>query len=214
MRLFLSSYRTGLHSEALLQLLGDVKKVAVITNAKDYKPPDERKIKVDELLDFFRSINVEPTEIDLRSLFGKAKADGQLSSCDFIWLAGGNVFLLRRALRYTKLDTLIVDQVKMGSLIYGGESAGAIIAGPTLNYSEMEGHEDSPDFLAEGYKSEVIWEGLGLVDYVPVPHFQDPDYGSEIDGYTDRLEQAKIPHKDMTNDQAIVVNGDKEEFLK
>jgi hypothetical protein len=42
MRLFLSSYRAGNYPDKLADLFGKTK-VAVISNAKDYKSPGERK---------------------------------------------------------------------------------------------------------------------------------------------------------------------------
>src|SRR3569833_642059 len=136
MKLFLSSYRAGTHNAELLKLLGGIKKVAFISNAKDYKSPDERQEKIKENFDFWRSISIEPTEIDLRPHFNKPGAEALLDGFEFVWMAGGNVFLLRRALKYTGLDKSLVEKVKNGELIYGGESAGAILAGPTLRHSE------------------------------------------------------------------------------
>jgi dipeptidase E len=216
MRLFLSSYRAGKHDDKLREFIGKIDKVAVVTNAKDYKTLEGRKIRIEENFDYWRSMSVKPAEIDLRPYFHKPGAEKLLSKHNFIWLAGGNVFLLRRALSYTGLDHYFYDALRKNEIILGGESAGAIIMGPTLKYSEMEadGHEDSPDIVPEGYRAEVIWEGLDLIDYVPVPHYQDPDYGPEIDEYIARLEKAGLPYKAMTNDQAIIINGDKEEFLE
>lgn len=214
MRLFLSSYRAGRHDQELLKFLGGIKKIGYISNAKDYKDPArrERDTRID--LDYWRSIGIEPTEIDLRPFFGKSGAENLLSDHKFIWLSGGNVFLLRRALKYTGLDKYLVDKVRDGSIIYGGESAGAILAGPTLRESELSTDEDSPNFIPEGYEKEIIWEGLGLVDFVPMPHHRTPDYGTEIGEYMKRLDKISVPHKEMTDAQAIVIDGDKEEFLE
>lgn len=214
MRLFLSSYRAGAHDKELLKFLGDIKKIAVITNAKDYKTPEDRREKIEDNFNYYCSIGLEPTEIDLRPFFGKADNEALLNGYQFVWMAGGNVFLLRRALRYTGLDNLLVDKVRDGSVIYGGESAGAIIAGPTLKHSEMDTDEDSPSFVPDGYRKETIWDGLDLVDYVPVPHYQSGEYTAEIQHYIDRLDADRIAHKEMTDDQAIVIDGDKREFLK
>ena len=215
MRLFLSSYRAGRHDDKLLAFLGKIDKVAVITNAKDYKTPEGRKIRVDENFEYWESLGIKPTEIDLRPHFHKPNAEDLLSKHNFIWLAGGNVFLLRRALKYTDLDRYFYDAVRKNEIILGGESAGAIVMGPTLKFSEMEadGHEDSPTIIPNGYESRIIWDGLNFINYVPVPHFHDADYGSEIDNYINRLKKAGLPYKPMTNDQAIMVNADKEEFL-
>ncbi|HEU4607243.1 MAG TPA: Type 1 glutamine amidotransferase-like domain-containing protein, partial [Chitinophagaceae bacterium] len=190
-------------------------KVAVVTNAKDYKTPQEREVKVKELLEYLSDLGLRTTEVDLRKYFSNhAALEKTLKKYQAIWLAGGNVFLLRRALKQSGLDKILYDKVRKNELIYGGESAGAIVAGPTLKFSEMEGDEDDPQYIAEGYDSKVLWDGLNFVNYVPVPHYLDSDYGADIDEYIERLNNAGIAHKNMTNAQAIIINGDKEEFLK
>jgi dipeptidase E len=213
MRLFLSSYRAGEHDVDLKEFIGGINKVAVITNAKDYKRPQDRNIKVQENFDYWRSIGLKPTEIDLRLYFHGPGAEKFLARHNFIWLAGGNVFLLRRALKYSGIDKYLGDAVRKNEVILGGESAGAIIMGPTLKYSEMDNVEDSPHFIPDGYDQKIIWEGLDFITYVPVPHYQDPGYGSEIDGYIRRLEQHDIPHRKITNDQAVTINGYDEKLL-
>lgn len=214
MRLFLSSYRAGNHSEKLLGLLNGIDEVGIISNAKDYHEPLRRAQRMDEVYDFFKSVGVVLHEIDLRPYFSKGNSSEELSKHKFIWLAGGNIFLLRRALEYSGAVSYLTKTVKDASLILGGESAGAVVLGPTFRGFEMEGNADNPNFIPESYKSEVIWEGLGLVSYVPIPHCGGEDYGSEVSRIIKQFDRDKIPHKDMTDDQAIMVSGDKEEFLE
>jgi dipeptidase E len=213
MRLFLSSYRAGKHDDKLREFIGSIDKIAVITNAKDYKTPEDRRTKIEDNFNYYRSIGLEPTEIDLRPFFHKTGAEKLLSRHNFVWLAGGNVFLLRRALKYSGLDKFLYDEVRQNEIILGGESAGAIIVGPTLKYSEVDTDEDSPNYIPEDYDKEIMWEGLDLLAYVPVPHYQTPDYVG-IDDYIKNLSKEGIPYKKMTDDQAIMINGDKEEFLE
>ena len=213
MKLFLSSYRAGNHEDKLLNLLGNTKKMATITNSKDYKSPAEREARIKENSEYWQSVGLESVEIDLRPYFNKTGAEGLLDGHDFVWLAGGNVFLLRRALSYTGLDQFLSKKIRNNEIILGGESAGAIIMGPTLKHSEVDTYEDSPNFVPDPYQKETIWEGLRLVDYVPVPHYKTPGYIG-IDEYIEKLEKEKIPYKKMTDDQAITIDGDKTEFLK
>jgi dipeptidase E len=213
MRLFLSSYRAGKYDNELLQLVGKGTEIAYISNAKDYKEPADRQAKIEENFGYWRSIGLKPVEIDLRPYFHKPGAEKLLAKHNFIWLAGGNVFLLRRALSYTGLDRHFYDAVRKNEIILGGESAGAIIMGPTLRHSEVENDlEDSQHYAPEPYSKEVIWEGLELIDYVLVPHYKSGGYIG-IDEYVANLEKDKIPYKTMTDDQAIVINGFDEKFL-
>src|SRR6266404_1524887 len=117
MRLFLSSYRAGKHDNELREFIDGINEIAVITNAKDYKAPEDRQLKIEENFDYYRSIGLEPTEIDLRPYFHKPGAERLLAKHNFIWLAGGNVFLLRRALKYSGLDRYLGDKVRKNEII-------------------------------------------------------------------------------------------------
>lgn len=209
MRLFLSSYRFGDCSDALIELLGETDKVGVITNAKDYKSAMERTKSVQDVFDSFKELGINPYEIDLRAYF--KYPDGLRSVLDaysFVWLAGGNTFVLRRALKATGADELLRSYVRENKLIYGGESAGAVLAGPSLQGVEFG---DDPYVVPEGYSDEDIWDGLGLVPYSIVPHYE-----SDWEGYErmiEVLEEADIPYKALNDHQVIVVSGDSEKVL-
>ena len=132
--------------------------------------------------------------IDLRDTDGEALRQA-LAVHDILWLAGGNTFMLRAELHRSGLDSLIPDLLKDGK-VYCGESAGAIIAGTTL-----EGSEDADDpELAD----EKIVDGLGLVDAVIVPHADNPEYVPYVSHMKKRY--AKNPHVIYLNDdQAFVL---------
>jgi dipeptidase E len=100
MRLFLSSYRAGDYPDKLIQLFGKNCKVAVITNAKDDKISSERHESVAEVINFLRELGFKPIEIDLRKYFKESNfSKKDLKNYQAIWLAGGNTFVLVRALK-------------------------------------------------------------------------------------------------------------------
>ena len=82
---------------------------------------------------------------------------------------GGNIFVLRRAMRASGFDTVIRELLEADAIAYGGYAAGAVVAGPSLR-----GHElmDDPWELPEGYDDPLIWHGLGLTPFAIVPHFR------------------------------------------
>ena len=49
-----------------------------------------------------------------------------------IWVNGGNVFLLRRAMQQSGLDNVIIERKSDDGFVYSGYSAGACVVGPTL----------------------------------------------------------------------------------
>src|SRR5690606_29223683 len=56
-------------------------------------------------------------------------------------------------------------------IVYGGFSAGAVVAAPTLRGIDLM---DDPAEVPAGYESQATWDGLGLIDYSIVPHFRSP----------------------------------------
>jgi dipeptidase E len=204
MQLFLSSYRFGNFESGLLEIVGDDAHVAVITNAKDDKEASERLASVKDLFNSFSGIGVTPHELDLRRYFGNSEDLAlELDKYDFVWLAGGNTFVLRRALKYSGADTIISERVRDNSLLYGGESAGAIVATPTLKGVEFG---DDPYVIPDGYVDEEIWDGLGLVPFCIVPHYESGWEGDER--MIDTLESEGLPYKTLTDAQVLMISDD------
>jgi dipeptidase E len=202
--MFLASYRFGSHAEVLLRLLGDIKTVGVIANAKDDQAIEQRKQSVLELFDSFTELGLAPKEIDLRPFFGHddllAK---ELEKYEFVWVAGGNTFVLRKALKLSGADELLTDMIRKDEVFYGGESAGAIIATPSLDGVEFE---DDPDVVPAGYTDEEVWDGLGLVPYAIVPHY---DSGMEgVERMVEILEETAVPYKTLNDLQVLIVEGE------
>ena len=172
MRLYLSSERLGERAGALLAMVNGPR-VAVIANGYDGASAMAREIYRAEVYDpigEFKSLGLEPSEVDLRAHFGDAASLRQrLASYDLVWVMGGNSFVLRRAMKQSGFDTVIRDMLDRDAIAYGGYAAGAVVAGPSLR-----GHElmDDPFELPEGYDEPLIWSGLGLTPFAIVPHYQ------------------------------------------
>jgi dipeptidase E len=108
MRLYLSSFRIGSRPDELLALLRGGRRAALILNADDYKTPEDRAASLLRELEELRSIGLEPQEVDLRGFFGRPDAlRGHLVTVDLLYVRGGNVFVLRRALHQSGADRII-----------------------------------------------------------------------------------------------------------
>ena len=175
MRLYLSSYRLGDRGGALLALLGSGKRAAVIENAQDHLDPAERERRRNETHDpaaELAGLGIAASDLDLRDFFGQpARLAAQLAGFDLIWVAGGNAFVLRRAMQRSGFDTLIVDLLDRDEIVYGGYSAGAVVAGPSLAGIDTF---DDPHAVPPGYDPDPVWDGLGLIDFTIVPHYRSP----------------------------------------
>lgn len=175
MRLYLSSYRIGDRAGSLLALLGSGKRAAIVSNALDNISSTARSIYRDEVYDphmELASLGLVTEELDLRRYFGEAEAlREKLGEFDLVWVMGGNAFVLRRAMKQSGFDDVITGMLERDEIVYGGFSAGAVVATPTLRGIELM---DDPAEVPAGYDPEVVWDGLGLIDHSVVPHFRSP----------------------------------------
>lgn len=192
-----------------MRLMGRGARLCVITNAKDDKADNERQESVDEVLAYLSSLDFVVSELDLRAYFqGDHNWLEYLADYDGVWLAGGNTFVLRRALDAAGLVEPLTEQVRTGKLTYGGESAGAIMATPSLTGVQ---YGDDPDVLPSDYAAVTPWQGLGLIETHLVPHFS-----SDWDGVAEMvvaLEAAGRSYYTLIDDQVFVVDGERAERL-
>jgi dipeptidase E len=170
--LYLSSERLGERAGALLAMVNGPR-VAVIANGYDGSSSMARDIYRSEVYDpiaEFRSLGLEPQELDLRAHFGDAQSLRQrLGGYDLIWVMGGNSFVLRRAMKQSGFDNVVRDLLETDAVAYGGYAAGAVVAGPNLRGLELM---DDPFELPEGYDEPLVWSGLGLTPFAIVPHYR------------------------------------------
>ncbi len=175
MRLYLSSYRIGDRAGSLLALLGGCKRAAIIENALDVFSPQAREVYRAEAYDpatELASLGIAASLLDLRHYFGRPEAlRAELSRFDFVWVTGGNAFVLRRAMKQSGFDDVILDMLGHDEIVYGGFSAGAVVAAPSLVGLHLM---DDPDSVPLGYDAETVWDGLGLIDHAIVPHYRSP----------------------------------------
>lgn len=215
MRLFLSSENLGNYPEMFLRLVGHNHKVGMIENAKDDWPEDERAAKVKQHMDQFVEQGFKPVDIDLREFFGRSSELKKLiEALDGVFVHGGNTFILRRAMAASGLDEILQKLVLSGHLAYGGSSAGSCVAAPTLHGIDR-GDRPSPEAVPDNYPvRETIWEGLNFVPFMVVPHYTSEWFRQDALATEKALKRQGLPFKILEDGQVIVINGDKEEFLK
>jgi len=108
MKLYLSSFRLGNNPQRLADLFGNNKNIAVIGNAIDYKLQDEREKSISQEILCLRDLGLNPEEFDLRNYFNdNSKLDYNFTKFGGVWIRGGNVFILRRAMYQSGFDKLI-----------------------------------------------------------------------------------------------------------
>ncbi|OYN92369.1 Type 1 glutamine amidotransferase-like domain-containing protein [Parenemella sanctibonifatiensis] len=174
MRLYLSSFRLGDHTQALTELAPPPGPAVVIANAIDAAPSEDRAKRVAEELDRVAGLGYEVSELDLRDhLSDRAGLADRLAAAELVWVRGGNVFVLRHLLAVTGADAMIVEHLARDTFCYGGYSAGPCVLGPHLRGLEIC---DPVAELTEAYGAQARFDGLGVLDRVVVPHLDSPDH--------------------------------------
>jgi dipeptidase E len=206
LRLYLSSFRLGGRPGELVRLLGGGTRMAVVANAGDLKPPEERAAAVARELADLAALGLDAAELDLREHFGGG--DGlaaRLAGLDGLWVRGGNAFVLRRAFRQSGLDALLPGLLARDALVYAGYSAGAAVLAPSLRAVELV---DDPGSVPEGYDPAVVWDGLGLLAHPVLPHYRsDHPESPDAERAVQRLIDDHVPFVALRDGEAIVRDG-------
>lgn len=208
MKLFLSSEGVP-RPDVLKELFGsslDTVKVALINNAQDSYPSLTAKEREFKLEESFHSLGFQAVPVDLRAYEGKTRELAeQLRACKLIWCSGGNVFWLRYVMKLSGFDTIIKTLLTEG-IVYGGWSAGAVVAGPSLKVIDLM---DDPHVAPE-----IIWDGLGLTDFFVWPHWDKEKYLPLQD---EALEQMKLlPYESirLRDGEVIIVEDGQKRIVK
>jgi dipeptidase E len=207
MKFFLSSFNIGNQPDKLREILGSNLTALVITNAGDGWD-SYRSQQLPRFIQDLAAIGIRAKELDLRKYFGKTKKlQEKLSDVGLIWVTGGNTFILRRAMFESGLDKILPDLLRSNKIVYGGFSAGICVLSPSLQGVHLA---DEPKDIPEGYNKEIIWDGLGLIDFYIVPHFQSGhDESLLADKVVEYYENRKLPYQTLVDGEALLIEDDK-----
>lgn len=180
----------------------------------DAAPADLREEGVQRELLALRGLGFAAEELDLRDYF----LDGfrlatDLRPYDVVWLRGGNVFMLRYALARSSADVELSRLLQKDAVVYSGYSAGPCVLAPSLRGLETV---DNPDVVPEVYGDPPIWDGLGVLDYVIVPHVDSPDH-PESDGLglvADLYRSTGVSHRTLRDGEVLVIDGDSDSICR
>ncbi len=128
----------------------------------------------------------------------------KLLNSDIIYIGGGNTFYLLQELKRSGADMIIREQIALGKA-YIGESAGAVVAAPRIDYIEdMDDRAAAPDL------SDC--SALGLVDFYPLPHMNSFPFkrASRMIAEKHSNDLKLLP---ITNRQAVCVYGNEIKIL-
>jgi len=205
MRMYLSSFRLGNKPEALLELVGDDRRAAIVMSALD-NFPDQRAQWLRAQSRALTQLGFSVSELDLRTYFGRESELRQFAlNVSTFWINGGNAFIARRAMKQSGFDRLIKDALARDTHVHAGFSVA-----PAICYRSMRGLEltDDPNDVPEGYDPTIVWEGLDLLPHAIAVHYQsDHSESNSTDCEIAFYEAHGIPYQALRDGEALVVSG-------
>ncbi len=192
MKLYLSSYKLGDKTEFLKSHIEEYgNKIAYIANALDFTNPniERRNETISSDIKNLSEVGFDVEVLDLKDYFsdfsngaskGATKLKSKLAAISAIWVSGGNTFILRQAMKLSGLDEIIINDLSTRTdFLYAGYSAGICVLSPDLIHLQTV---DNPDERPYKENTEIIWEGLNIIDFAILPHYDsDHPESAEID---------------------------------
>ena len=160
--------------------------------------PEKQTFFVEAAKKSFATLGMVIDELEL-SQATPTEIRQKLESNDVIYVTGGNTFFLLQELKKSGADILIQQQVA-GGKIYIGESAGAVVASPNIEYIKaMDDVKKAPELES--------FQALNLVDISPVPHYASFPFKEVVENIITNYDTdlKLIP---ISNKQAILIDGD------
>lgn len=204
MKLYLSSYHLGNTPKKLINLTENNKNAAILINALDFSTDLERKKEsIKKETTELKNLGFKPEVLDLRKYFLKPfSLQKKLSNYGFIWVMGGNVFILRKAMKLSGFDKWLIKSKNNNNLIYGGYSAGVCVLSPSLKGIELV---DNPNLVVPGYPKKIIWRGIGLINWSFAPHYKSNHPESQkINKVIEFYKKNNLPFKALRDGEIII----------
>ena len=137
----------------------------------------------------FKKLGAIVTEIDI-STEAYSTIQSVFEDADVIYFTGGNSFFLMDQLRKTRTDGLLKKELANGKLMIG-ESAGAIICAPSIQYIDYSQEDDA---------------GLNLIDFYVLPHFLTAPFKKVTEKIITEFSDLNLCP--INNRQGIVIDGE------
>ncbi len=203
MKFYLSSFKLGNNYGDLKRLVKN-KRIGLIPNAIDNLSKDKVNFHISNSLRELEQLGLEPEILDLKEYFGRyLELENKLNELKAVWVNGGNTFILRQAMKLSGFDRYVQTHLDDDNFTYGGFSAGICVLAPNLKGLQQV---DKPDEFPYVDIKETIWEGLGVLDYLILPHYNsDHSESADIDKEVEYCIENKIPYKTLRDGEVIIL---------
>lgn len=200
MKYYLSSYRLGRNFDKLIELSGGGP-LAYIPNAIDHLSDSLRASITAENEADLTSIGISFERLDLKAYFSNPlELSRELEHYSGVWITGGNVFVLRQAMRLSGFDTAI-SECNQRPFLYSGYSAGVCVLAPRLDALKLV---DNPMSHPSQPHCEILWQGLNLIDFTVVPHYKSDHPESRlIDKVVKHCKENDIAYRTLCDGEVL-----------
>lgn len=206
MKFYLSSFKLGNKPEELKRLISVNNQFGYIPNACDYTNVDTNKRNEVNRCDItdLTQLGLQVEILDLKNYFSKNdKLREKLKQLGGIFIRGGNTFILRQAMRISGFDIIFRELLERDDFVYSGYSAGICILSKDLKILTMI--DDPTDKPYKEYH-ETIWEGLGFLDYIILPHYKsDHTESAAVNHAVEYCEKNNISYKTLRDGEVIII---------
>ena len=202
MILYLSSQKFGDNYDFLKEWINkNNNKILLIFNALDAKEKDKITNVVKEDIKLLEQIGFEVKVVDLKEYFDKYEELKQLcKNFNTLCVIGGNVFVLRAAMKYSSFDRFLKEISNDDNYLYMGYSAGSCVLSKKLDI--LKAVDEPIDFYDKG---EIIYDGIGLIKYTFIPHYKSNYHKAYlIDEIVNTCEKDKIEYKAFCDGEVII----------
>jgi dipeptidase E len=129
----------------------------------------------------------------------------RLKVADVIMFGGGNTSYLMSWLKKSGLNKILPKLLT--TKVYVGVSAGSMVVAPNLREKEMQKIYNEPIVDDESN------EGLGLVDFLVVPHINSPYFPRALEFVEELAKNIIVPMYAIDDETAIAIWGEKTEII-
>ena len=206
MKFYLSSFKLGNNSRQLVTMMAPAKKIGYVPNACDYTNFDVKRHNEGNANDMAElgALGLDVYLLDLKNYFGEiGKLREKIGEFGALFIRGGNTFILRQAMRASGFDVIFKELLKRNDFVYAGYSAGICVLASDLKALQIV---DDPTDKPYKEISDTIWEGLGYLDRIILPHYKSnhPE-SAAVDKLVEYCEISGIPFRTLRDGEVIVI---------
>lgn len=201
MVLYLSSQKFGDDTSFLEEWITEHdNKILLIYNALEMKGEEVIQKNSKEDKELLEKIGFDVKIVDLKDYFdNKDKLNNDFKKYSAYCIMGGNVFILRQAMKYSGFDAFLESNINKDYL-YIGYSAGSSVLSRNIKIL------DSVDAPISFYKeNSIVYNGIGLIDYVFIPHYKS-DYHKVhlIEDVVKKCKRGNVNYKAIKDGEVII----------